>query len=165
MKVDIAIGVVVDFGGVVGQGQSGLGNSSGDVGCLDCDTDYCGNGHHHSACDSDYGGGCDSDLSDSDCSITALDRVKEQLSLWFGRVALTIQLMILSTIFAFAHGTEKISRGIQFAFYIGPTVSFGPLYFTCGACIGQFGCFAVGGGIQFGGWGIGILIPIWPWWI
>ena len=173
MKIDIAVGFVVDFGGVTVQGQSGIASNGGDpyIDCCietDCcvNAECCGNGHHGSNCDSDCAGGCDSDLSgcDSDCSMTALDRTKEKLSLWFGRVALTVQLLILSTVFAFAQATEKAARGVQFAFYIGPTISFGPFYFTFGACLGQFGCFAVGGGLRIAGVGVGILVPIWPWW-
>jgi len=52
----------------------------------------------------------------------------------------------------------------RLAFYIGPSVNLGFLYFTMGPCIGGFGCLAIGGGFRFGSFGIGVLIPIWKWW-
>ena len=52
----------------------------------------------------------------------------------------------------------------RLAFYIGPSINLGFIYFTAGACLGGFGCFAVGGGLRFGSFGIGVLIPIQKWW-
>ena len=61
---------------------------------------------------------------------------------------------------------EAAEKGIvdRLAFYIGPSINLGPIYFTAGACIGGFGCAAVGGGLRFKSFGIGVLVPIWKWW-
>lgn len=50
------------------------------------------------------------------------------------------------------------------AFYIGPILRIGFLYVTAGACLGGFGCFAVGGGIALGSLRVGVLIPLSKWW-
>lgn len=163
-SINLAVGAVLDFGGISGAGKGNTGDSGG---CCDggsgggeycdpilcCDSDY--GSSHSSGCDSDCGsGGCDSDLS--------MVVPKTQ---WFTRTILTLQIVFLSILSLAAQATEKASQGLQFALYAGPELSIGPVFLTCGACMGQFGCFAVGGGINIGkNWGIGILIPIWIWW-
>lgn len=50
------------------------------------------------------------------------------------------------------------------AFYVGPILEWKFVYVTVGACLGGFGCLAGGGGLMFGRFGIGVLVPFWKWW-
>jgi len=61
---------------------------------------------------------------------------------------------------------EATQKGLleRVALYIGPSLNLKFVYLTTGVCIGGFGCFAIGGGVRFGSFGIGFLIPIWKWW-
>ena len=62
--------------------------------------------------------------------------------------------------------TEATEKGWfeRLALYVGPSLNLKFVYLTAGVCVGGFGCFAVGGGIRLGSFGIGFLIPIWKWW-
>lgn len=65
---------------------------------------------------------------------------------------------------AASNAAEEKGFFSSLALYVGPSINLGPIYLTTGACIGGFGCWAAGGGIRFGSFGIGILIPIGNWW-
>lgn len=45
--------------------------------------------------------------------------------------------------------------------YIGLSINLGFVYLKIGHCISGFGCFVIDGGLRFGLFGIGILIPVW----
>ncbi len=145
MKLELAFGLVIDLGGLFGQGEGDANSETFD-----------GIG------DGDWGGG-----SSSDSDFDFFDDFTSKPLLQ--RAFTTCALFLLSSAALFAQKVSETADKAQswyhhLAFYIGPVISFGPIYFTGGACLGGFGCFAVGGGIKIGNWGIGVLFPIWIWW-
>ena len=148
MGFGLAIGLVIDLGGIIGQGETapGVGDSSSDGG----------------------GGSALDSLADSIGGIVderrmiqvPLRNIPRAL-----RVLRSTPLLIPSLAMAAtteAAGDKPFYR--HFALYIGPILSLGFLYGTAGICLGGFGCFAGGGGLKFGNFGIGVLFPIHKMW-
>ncbi len=143
MEFGLALGLVIDLGPVLGQGDTD-GETAGNIA-------------------SNVGDG----IADADIDLG--DNFSETPT-WTQRVLTTIILFITSTTLLIAQQTQKAAEKTtswyhHVALYIGPEVSFGPFYLTAGGCFGGFGCLAIGGGINLGkNFGIGVLFPIWIWW-
>lgn len=146
MGFGLAIGIVIDLGGLLGQGE---GASGGDT-------------------TSDGGGGGDF-LSDAASAIGGVVDERRMIQVPIRNIpralkALkTLPLLFPSLAMAAGEASEK-SFLHHIAFYIGPIFDIGIFYVTVGACIGGFGCAAGGGGLKFGNFGIGVLFPFWKWW-
>lgn len=126
------VGLVVDFGGVFGSGES---DDPGDI--------------------AEMLSNLADDGKSNTLALPVLATISAFLMAFFGSIAT-----------ALANTTNGEDRGwlSRLALYVGPSINLGPIYLTTGACIGGFGCFAAGGGIRFGNFGIGILIPLHLFW-
>ena len=145
MGLGLAIGIVFDLGGILGQGEGD--NGAGGA----------GNG----------GGGGDiiSDVADAVGGI--VDR-RGLIQVPWRNIPRALKVLssgvLMAPLMAHAAETAERSFGSRIAFYIGPVLDVGWLYFTVGACLGGFGCAAGGGGIKLGPIGLGVLFPFWKWW-
>lgn len=143
MELKLALGIVINLGGLMGQGE-------GDI-------------------DGDTMSSLGDSIGDAADGIADLDDFSPTPT-WAQRVLTTIVLFVVSTTTLLAQkvgeAVEKTSKWYHnFALYVGPEVTIGPFFLTGGACVGGFGCFAIGGGFNIGkNFGIGILVPIWIWW-
>ena len=146
MGIGLAIGVVINFGGLLGQGDGAGGSDAG----------------------SDGGGG-DGILSDIASTIGGIVDERRMIQVPFRNIPRaikglrTLPLLIPSLALAADQAGGKAWYN-NFALYIGPVIDIGFIYVTVGACLGGFGCLAGGGGLKFGSLGIGVLFPFWKWW-
>ena len=131
MRLSLNIGIVVDFGGILGQANT---DSSSDL--------------------EDQVSDWNLDESDFDSLVLPIT----------GATALVGLQKTANAVEQIARDTSERSLLNRLALFIGPAINIGPIYLTAGPCIGGFGCFAVGAGINLGRFGIGFLIPIWKWW-
>lgn len=145
MGLGLAIGVVFDLGGILGQGEGGGGG------------DAVGGG----------GGGGDILSAAADAVGGVLDRRGLIQVPWYN-IPRALKVIATGglTMPLMAHAAQAAERSIgsRLAFYIGPVLDVGWLYFTVGACLGGFGCLAGGGGVKLGPIGLGVLFPFWKWW-
>lgn len=146
MGLGLAIGIVIDLGGILGQGEMDNGGDSASDGGGD-------------------GGGFVSDVADAIGG--TVDR-RGLIQVPWKNIPRALKLLSSGALAAplMAHAAETAERsfGSRIAFYIGPVLDVGRFYFTVGACLGGFGCAAGGGGINLGPIGLGILFPFWKWW-
>ncbi|MDB5260631.1 MAG: hypothetical protein JWN37_862 [Candidatus Nomurabacteria bacterium] len=147
MHFGVALGIVIDLGGILGEG-SGISDdiSTGDGG----------------------GGGGDVLASIADSVGGILDE-RRMIQVPFRNIPKAIRAMRILPLLLpeLALAAEKAAGKAWYkrvAFYIGPNLDIGFLFVTVGACLGGFGCLAGGGGIRFGSFGIGALFPFWKWW-
>lgn len=148
MGFGLAIGLVIDFGGLIGQGETapGMGDSSSDGG----------------------GGGAWESLADS---VGGIVDERRMIQVPLRNIPRAIKVLrstpLLLPSLAMAATAEKVGDKPFYrhiALYIGPVLSLGFFYGTAGICFGGFGCFAGGGGLKFGNFGIGVLFPILKMW-
>lgn len=148
MSIGLAIGLVINIGGLLGQGNSTSGDESGD-GITNSITDG---------------------LSDIADSIGGIFDERRMLQVpWYNIPKFLMMILLFPAILptlVYAANPEihHHSWYQNFAFYIGPVIDIKFIYFTAGICIGGFGCAAGGGGIKLGNFGIGVLFPFWKWW-
>lgn len=147
MKIGLAIGLVIDLGGLLGQGEGGIGGNN----------------------TANSGGGGGDLLSDFANAIGGTLDERRIIQVPFRNIPKAIKnfrmlpLLFPSLVLA-AEKTESKVWYHNLAIYIGPEIDIGFLYFTVGACLGGFGCLAGGGGLKLGNFGIGVLFPFWKWW-
>lgn len=146
MKMKLAIGLVIDLGGLLVQGERGIGGDTANSG----------------------GGGGDF-LSDVADAVGGIVDERRMIQVPFRNIPKVIKnfRMLPLLIPTLALAADKVVGKAwyhNFAFYIGPVIDVGFIYFTAGACLGGFGCLAGGGGLKLGNFGIGVLLPFWKWW-
>lgn len=147
MGLGLAIGIVLDLGGLIGQGE---GSGDGET--------------------SSGGGGGDGILSDIADSVGGIVDERRMIQIPLRNIPKAIKalrnlpLLVPSLALAADKATGGKAWYQSVAFYIGPIIDVGFIYFTAGACLGGFGCAAGGGGLKFGNLGIGVLFPFWKWW-
>jgi hypothetical protein len=146
MGIGLAIGLVIDFGGLLGQGEVGGGG----------DTETGGGGV----------GDILSSVADAVGGIVDERRMIQVPLRNIPKVIKNFQILplLVPSLALAADKTAGKAWYQNFAFYIGPVIDVGFLYFTAGACLGGFGCLAGGGGLKLGSFGIGVLFPFWKWW-
>lgn len=146
MGIGLAIGIVFDLGGILGQAE---GDNGGD-GASD------GGGG---------GGGFISHIADTVGGV--VDR-RGMIRVPWKNIPLAMKFLLSGSLMLplMAHAAETTERsfGSRIALYVGPVFDIGRLYLTAGACLGGFGCAAGGGGIYLGPIGLGVLFPFWKWW-
>lgn len=147
MSIGLAIGLVIDLGGLLGQGEGASGGSTETGG-------------------GDGGGDFLSDVADM---VGGVVDERRMIQVPFRNIPKAIKNFRMLPFFvpSLALAAEKTGSKAwyhNFAFYIGPVIDVGFLYFTAGACLGGFGCLAGGGGLKLGNFGIGVLFPFWKWW-
>jgi hypothetical protein len=139
----VAIGIVVNLGGLIGQaegdGVDGIGEG--------------GEGFLSGIADA-VGGSFDE---------RRMLRIPLKNIIRAMKVIPTLPILFPSLAFA-ASGGKVQPWYSHFAFYIGFLLDLKIFYLTLGACLGGFGCLAAGGGIKLGNFGIGLLFPIMKWW-
>ena len=145
MGIGLAIGIVIDLGGILGQGEGDNGADG----------------------TSDGGGGGDF-ISDAADAIGGIVDRRGLIQVPWRNIPRALKMLssgvLMAPLMAHAAETAERSFGSRIAFYIGPVLDVGWLYFTVGACLGGFGCAAGGGGIKLGPIGLGVLFPFWKWW-
>lgn len=145
MGIGLAIGLVIDLGGLLGQGE-GAGDGNTETG--------------------GGGGGFLSDVADA---VGGIVDERRMIQVPFRNIPKAIKnfRMLPLLVPSLALAADKAGGKAwyhNFAFYIGPVIDVGFIYFTAGACLGGFGCLAGGGGLKLGNFGIGVLFPFWKWW-
>lgn len=146
MGIGLAIGVVIDFGSVIGQAEAAGGGET-----------------------SSGGGGGDGILSDIADSVGGIVE-KGMIQVPLKNIPKAIKVLSNLPLFvpSIAMAADKAGGEKAWyqnvAFYIGPIIDVGFIFFTVGACLGGFGCAAGGGGLKFGNFGVGVLFPFWKWW-
>lgn len=147
MGIGLAIGLVIDLGGLLGQAEGGSDTAS-----------------------DSSGGGESSFLSDIADAIGGTIDERGMIQIPIRNIPKAIKALWMLPVLlpSLAHAADHASGGRawyqNFALYIGPIIDIGFIYFTIGACLGGFGCVAGGGGLKFGNFGIGVLFPFWKWW-
>lgn len=147
MSLGLAIGIVIDLGGLLGQGEGSTegGDSTSDSGG--------GDGILESVA-SAIGGVVD-ERRMIRVPLRNIPRAIKSLRM------LPLLLPSLALAADKAGGKSFLSR---LAIYVGGIFDIGIFYVTVGGCFGGFGCAAAGGGLKFGNFGIGVLFPFWKWW-
>lgn len=150
MSFGLAIGVVIDLGGILGQGEGSIGGDGA----------------------SDGGGGGGDIISDAASGIAdavggIVDR-RGLIQVPWKNIPRALKVLSSGVLVApmMAHAAETAERsfGSRIAIYVGPVLNIGWFHLTVGACFGGFGCAAGGGGINLGPIGLGVLFPFWKWW-
>ena len=158
MGLGLAIGLALDFGGLIGQGDVAIGGGDSDAsGGSD------GGGESPTGSEgSDVLGSLSDAVSDAASAIGGIVDERRVIRVPLRNIprALRMLPLIMPSLALAAEQAGSKGWGDRWAIYVGPIFTFSFFYVTIGGCIGGFNCFAFGGGIMFKSFGLGVLIPI-----
>ncbi|GAB0174659.1 MAG: hypothetical protein HHAS10_05380 [Candidatus Altimarinota bacterium] len=143
MGIGLAIGLALDFGGLIGQGD-GIG----------------GDGDGESSSGSGGDGG--SFLSDAASMLGGSVDERRMIRIPLRKIPYALRMLplVMPSLALAAEKSGAKGWGDRWAIYVGPIFTFALFYVTIGGCFGGFNCFAWGGGLKLGNIGLGVLFPI-----